>query len=99
MEAELLALFGLHTLGAAVFGRFEAETAWWRLVLKWCIVLGLTWWCRVQFGHFIALGLITMLAAMGLTFHFWWCRKHGIDPIRATPRKKYYQLRGWHWKE
>ena len=23
----------------------------------------------------------------------------GIDPLRATPRRKYYELRGWTWPE
>ena len=28
-----------------------------------------------------------------------WCRKHEIDPWNATPRERYYELRGWPaWK-
>ena len=30
---------------------------------------------------------------------FWWGRKHSIHPVNATPRRKYYQLRGWDWPE
>ena len=27
------------------------------------------------------------------------CRKHGIHPLHATPRRRYYELRRWEWKE
>ena len=27
----------------------------------------------------------------------WSC--HGIHPFRATPRRKYYERRGWTWQE
>ena len=36
-------------------------------------------------------------AAILRVFHFVWCRRHGIDPLRATPRRRYYELRGWTW--
>jgi len=46
------------------------------------------------------MGVVPALAAAGgLTVHFMWCRRHGIDPVHATPRRKYYALRGWTWRE
>ena len=99
METELLALFIFHSLGVAVFGRFESETPWWRLVIKWAVMLGLTWWLSVSFGTAVALSVMAALLVASLTFHFVWCKRHGIHPISATPRKRYYELRGWDWKE
>jgi hypothetical protein len=38
---------------------------------------------------------IAFLPSLGLTVHLLWCRKHGIHPLTAEPREKYYALRGW----
>ena len=99
MEAELLTLFIFHTLGVAIFGRFEAETAWWRLALKWSILLLVTWLLFTNYGHTVALSFIGFLIVAGLTFHFIWCYHNHIHPVKATPRKKYYELRKWKWEE
>jgi hypothetical protein len=34
---------------------------------------------------------------LGIAFHCWWCIKNDIHPLRATPRRRYYELRGWDW--
>ena len=34
-------------------------------------------------------------AAVGLSFHVWWTRKHGSGVLSAELRGKYYALRGW----
>lgn len=99
MELELLILFVIHTVGVAVFGRFESETAWWKLTLKWMIVLGVTTWLYSAFGHTGSLIFLAMMFAAGLTFHFAWCARNGIHPVHATPRKRYFELRKWEWKE
>lgn len=49
-------------------------------------------------GHWAAVVPLG-LGAIGAGFHFWWCRKNGIDPITAMPRRRYYELRGWRWPE
>ena len=99
MSPELLALFMFHTVGVSVFGKFEAETAWWRLTLKWIVLLGITYWVYSSFGHSAALLTIFSLAIIGVAFHVWWCRKNQIHPLHATPRRRYYELRNWEWKE
>ncbi|HXE89636.1 MAG TPA: hypothetical protein VNK82_01595 [Terriglobales bacterium] len=38
---------------------------------------------------------LVAMAAIGLSVHFWWTRKHGIHPLTAEPKEKYYALRGW----
>lgn len=98
IELEAFTLFAIHAVGTSVFGVFEAETPWWRLTLKWAIVAGLTVFLYGQFGHWALLGVLVPSLA-GLIFHFVWCRKHGIHPLHATPRREYYALRGWEWHE
>ncbi len=98
MEFEWIVLFGLAIVGNALFGRFEVETAWWKRILKWTILAVISIITYQYFGHW-ALLIIIGPALFGLIFHFIWCSKNGIHPLKASPRKKYYQLRGWDWKE
>lgn len=98
MQLELLVLLLLVIVGTSVFAVFEVETAAWRKVLKWSLVVGLTWAAHLRVGH-AALAIPLGLGLAGLTFHWAWCRKHGIHPLRATPRRRYYELRGWRWPD
>jgi hypothetical protein len=98
IELELFMLLVLQLLGTEIFGEFERGTPAGRKVLKWAIVHGLTIGLYFVIGHW-ALLIAPTLAALGLTVHFAWCGKNGIDPLRATPRRKYYELRGWPWPE
>ena len=98
IELEWFTLLVLHILGTSIFTAFEVETPWWRLGLKWAILIGLTYAVYFFFGHWaLAVGIAAGL--IGSTVHFTWCQRHKIDPIRATPRRKYYELRGWTWQE
>ena len=99
MEKELLALFALHTVGFAVFGKFESHSPWWRSILKWTITLGAVWVISTNYGHSAALYTILAMTVLSVIVHFVWCYKHGIHPIAATPRKKYFAIRGWTWTE
>ena len=36
-------------------------------------------------------GLLLLVGAI----HVWWLPKHGIHPLTAEPKDKYYALRGW----
>ncbi|MCH8805185.1 MAG: hypothetical protein IH986_03750 [Planctomycetes bacterium] len=49
-------------------------------------------------GHW-ALAFPLGLVALGGAFHFVWCRRHGIHPLNATSREKYYELWGWTWPQ
>lgn len=94
IELELGALLGLAVVGPAVFAPFEVETPPWRKLLKWGIVIGATLLVYRWIGHW-AVAVPVGLGVAGTGFHFWWCARHGIDPLRATPRRRYYELRGW----
>lgn len=98
MELELGVLLAVVVVGNAIFGVFEHETASWRRLLKWGVVVGGTLALHRAVGH-AALVLPVGLGVAGLAFHFWWCRRNGIHPFRATPRRRYYELRGWAWPE
>lgn len=97
-EIELALLLGLHIIGTAVFGRFEAETSAWRKIFKWTILTGLTFAVYQFSGHW-ALFVPLFGVGSGLIFHFYWASKNQIHPINATPRRRYYELRGWQWSE
>lgn len=96
IELELAVLLVLVTVGASGFAVFEVETPVWRKLVKWLVVFLLTLGLYLAAGHW---ALVLPLAAgiAGLTFHFIWCRRHGIDPWTARPRQEYYRLRGWNW--
>lgn len=98
IELELAVLLGVLVLGTATFAPFEVETPIWRKILKWSVVIGATLALYGPLGHW-TLALPLGLGAVGVTFHFAWCAKHGIHPLRATPRRKYYGLRGWEWRD
>ena len=98
VDLELYVLLGILILGSSVFAVFEVETASWRKALKWIIVCAGTVGLYYAVGH-LALIFPLGLGALGISVHIWWCRRHGIHPIRATPRRKYYELRRWSWPE
>src|SRR4029453_15474068 len=96
IELELFVLLALAIIGQSTFARFAIETPAWRKILKWFVVVGITLGIYRFAGHWALLFPIATGAA-GTAVHFAWCRRHDIDPIRATPARRYYELRGWTW--
>ncbi len=98
MSLELGVLLLLAIVGPATFAVFEVETPAWRKVLKWTLICAITLGLARTLGHW-ALVVPLLLAGVGLLVHWRWCHRHGIHPLHATPRKRYYALRGWTWRE
>lgn len=98
LQWELLALLALSIVGQGTFAIFEVETPPWRKILKWTLLTAITFGLRLAIGHAAVLVLLA-LGIAGATFHVYWCRANGIDPVHATPRRRYYELRGWRWME
>ena len=98
VELELFVLLALVTVGFCVFTAFEVETPWWRKLLKWSIFIGGTLLLYRTVGH-VALMFPMLFMGVGAIVHVTWCRKHQIHLVHATPRRKYYELRGWPWPE
>ena len=98
IELELSVLLALAVLGAEIFAPFEVETPAWKKILKWSVTILITLGLYRYIGHWAVLVAVA-LGLLGLGFHFAWCVKNGIHPIRATPRRRYYKLRGWEWHE
>ncbi|HET6277666.1 MAG TPA: hypothetical protein VFG08_02685 [Candidatus Polarisedimenticolia bacterium] len=98
IELELLVLLVLQTVSTSLFDRFEVETPAWRKLLRWTIAIGGTVGLYRWVGHY-ALLFPAGLALLGAAAHCSWCRRHGIHPLAATPRRRYYELRGWDWVE
>ena len=98
LELELSVLLVLLIVGSSQFAVFEVETPGWRKMLKWSILSGGTIGLYYVVGH-LAVLFPVVGASAGAVFHFIWCAKHGIHPVYATPRRKYYDLRRWEWLE
>jgi len=96
IELELAILLALAVIGQSTFARFEIETPAFRKIIKWFSMVAITLGLYGVIGHWTLL-VPAILGAAGTTFHFIWCRRNGIDPIRATPARRYYELRGWTW--
>lgn len=94
IELELGVLLVVTTVACNVFAEFEIETPRWRRLLKWTLIHGLTLGLYFVIGHW-ALMVPLFFGFLGGTVHLLWCRKHGIHPLYATPKRRYYQLRGW----
>jgi hypothetical protein len=98
IELELIALLIIQTTFISAFAKFEAETPFIKKIIKWFIIDGITIGLYYGVGHwaviFPFIGIIP-----GTIFHFSWCKKNGINPLKATPKRKYYELRGWKWEE
>ena len=98
VELELYLLLVLFTLGSSIFAVFKVETPWWRKALKLFIVMAATLAVYQAAGH-LALLVPILAGGAGSIVHFAWCRKNGIHPLYATPRRRYYELRQWPWPE
>jgi hypothetical protein len=85
----------IFALGGIWFGRFELETPRWQRSLKLLLFLAVTFALSARFGLTGGLGFLGLALVAGLSIHFGWCRKHGIDPWTAEPWSEYRRLRGW----
>ncbi|MBN2566286.1 MAG: hypothetical protein JXB46_11305 [Candidatus Eisenbacteria bacterium] len=98
VELELWVLLVIVVFGTSIFGIFETETPRWRKLVKWPVFCGITVGLYYAIGH-LALAFPIGLLAAAAAYHIFWCHRHGIHPLHATPRRKYYELRGWRWHE
>jgi len=98
VKLELIVLLIVQLIGSSAFAKFEVGTPALRKIFKWLFMDSATIGLYYVIGHWSLL-LPTSILILGSTFHIIWCRKNGIDPWKATPRKKYYELRKWNWEE
>lgn len=98
IELELTELLFIQLIGNSFFSGFEGETPPLKKIMKWLILDAICIGFYFAFHHW-ALALPIVLLIPGMIIHFRWCKKNGIHPVKATPRKKYYELRGWKWLE
>lgn len=85
-------------IGASHFAIFEIETPRWRKALKWALVSAISIGLSFAIGAWAA-AVPLAAGAIGVAFHYSWCAANKIDPVTATPRWRYYELRGWRWPE
>jgi len=94
MEIELLLIMVVMLQGFLFFGHFEEKTPKRRRLLKWAIYIGVALLIGATAGRPWTFVWIAFLPLLGFTVHLLWCRKHGIHPLTAEPRDKFYALRG-----
>src|SRR2546423_392642 len=85
----------MFALGNILFGQFEEKTPKWRRVLKFLLITGAVTAISAGAGRVWSAALVGALLAVAAVIHGWWLPKHGINPLTAEPRDKYYALRGW----
>ena len=90
----LLILIAAQTLGTSIFARFEIETPIPRRIFKWALFHAGTIALHAWAGGW-ALLVPAAFLCLGIAVHIVVCRKYGFHPIYATPRRKYYEFRGW----
>src|SRR5690349_542581 len=88
IELELGVLLFIQTIFITAFSRFEVENPVFKRIIKWFIIDGITIGLYFLVGHWAVLFPLLGLVP-GTIFHFSWCSKNGIDPLRAIPKKKY----------
>lgn len=93
IELELGTLLVFAIIGQSSFARFEIETPVLRKILKWLSLSALTLLLYRYVGHW-ALVLPSTIGVVGATFHLVWCKRHGIDPLRATPSRRLLRTQG-----
>lgn len=98
IELELIILLVLQTILISAFSKFEIETPILKKILKWFIIDAITIVLYFSIGHWAILFPIIGITP-GTIFHFYWCKKNGIHPFKAIPKRKFYDLRGWKWEE
>ncbi len=98
IELELLTLLVVQTAFISSFAKFEVETPLLKKLLKWTVIDVIVISSYFWIGHWSILLFFLMLIP-GISYHFYWCKKNGIHPFKATPKKKYYKLRNWKWEE
>jgi hypothetical protein len=95
MYFQLFVAATLMAIGYMAFVRFAIDTPFSRRFMKLALYLGVTALLSAYAGAFSAWLWIFGAPGVGLGFHTWWTRKHGIGWLSAEPREKYYALRGW----
>jgi len=89
VKLELVVLLVVQLIASNASARFEIETPALRKMFKWLFMAAATIGLYYMVGHWSLLLPVAILI-LGSTFHIIWCNKDGIDPVKATPKRKYY---------
>jgi polyferredoxin len=91
---ELMIAGSILFFGERFFKNFQGQTPRATTVKKWLVYFALVLILGLTLGRPWSL-IWTFLPIIGLVGHWVWCFKHGIHPVTAEPRDRYYALRGW----
>lgn len=95
MYFDLFLAATLLAAGSMAFGHFEEKTPLWRRLSKLVMYLGVTALLSWTVGRPWSLIWVLGFPVLGMTYHVWWCRKHGIGVLSGEPKDRFYELRDW----
>jgi uncharacterized membrane protein YfcA len=85
----------MFAVGTILFGHFEEKTPKWRRIVKLFVFTALIALISSTAGRIWSAAFVGSLLVVVAAIHMWWLPKHGIHPLTAEPKDKYYALRGW----
>lgn len=92
---DLLVGVALYSIGLTIFNPFEIKTPFRKRISKFVGFMVIAAVLSLNLGKLWSMVWIVGMFVAGLSFHFYWTRKHGISFWRPDPKEKYYRLRGW----
>lgn len=94
MFLEFIIALCFFVVGERFFKNFQGETPRVTTIRKWLVYFALVVILTLTLGRPWSL-IWTLAPVVGSIGHFAWCFRHGIHPLSAEPRDRYYALRGW----
>lgn len=95
MDWDLIFGVALYSVGLMLFNPFEVKTPLRKRISKFVGFMAIATVLSMTLGKVYSLIWIVGMFVFGLSFHFYWTRKNGINFWRPEPKEKYYRLRGW----
>jgi hypothetical protein len=94
MFLEVVIALTVCVFGSLLFSGFQGRTPRSSTLKKWLVYFAVLAVVGLTAGRSWSL-LWALMPVFGLVAHFAWCFRHGIHPLSAEPRARYYALRGW----
>jgi hypothetical protein len=99
MGYDLAVVASIFAVGGILFGHFEERTPKVRRVAKFVLFMGLTAVLSATLGRAAVYVMLAVFFGAFVVIHGWWLPKQGVNGLTGEPRRRYYELRGWHWPE
>ena len=98
MVLEFMVALCVLFVGTYFLKNFQGETPRAVTLRKWLVYFTVVALLTLTVGRPWSL-LWALAPVFGFIGHVLWCWKHGVHPITAEPRDRYYAARGWNRAE